>query len=359
MTMRAIHTDSDRWFLKPAVVAGAGLLAVVVAIVINLLQPREAEQTPGSAPATTVAPAVPTEAPPSLAAAPLPSFDVVRINPQGDAVVAGRAEPGAKVVLRDGERTLGEATADSRGEWVFVPETPLPPGSHRLDLEMRVGSAPPVRSTEEVLVVVPEPGKDIAGRPAGNASQPLALRIPRSGGPASVLQKPSAGGGTELAIDAVDYDAQGRIALSGRAPPSSRVRLAIDGKPTGEAVADAAGQWRIIPERAVSGDLHTLLIDQIDAKGKVIASTAVPFALAAGGSRSPGTGGIGTGNLGAGDIVVQPGENLWRIARSAYGRGNLYTIIYEANRGRISHPDRIFPGQVFQLPPPAPASPTP
>ena len=29
MTMRAIHTDSDRWFLKPAVVAGAGLLAVV------------------------------------------------------------------------------------------------------------------------------------------------------------------------------------------------------------------------------------------------------------------------------------------------------------------------------------------
>ena len=115
--------------------------------------------------------------------------------------------------------------------------------------------------------------------PATPASRwPCASRA--AAAPPRVLQKPSAGGGTELAIDAVDYDAQGRIALSGRAPPSSRVRLSIDGKPAGEAVADAAGQWRIIPERAVSGDLHTLAIEQIDAKGKVIASTAVPFALA-------------------------------------------------------------------------------
>ena len=164
-----------------------------------------------------------------------------------------------------------------------------------------------------------------------------------------VMQKPNAGSSAELAIDAVDYDAQGRIALSGRAAPASRVRLSIDGKASGEAVADAAGQWRIIPERAVSGDLHTLAIEQLDAKGKIIANAQVPFALAAGGTRS----------LGSSDIVVQPGENLWRIARSTYGRGNLYTTIYEANRGRINHPDRIYPGQVFQLPPQAPLAKTP
>jgi nucleoid-associated protein YgaU len=52
-------------------------------------------------------------------------------------------------------------------------------------------------------------------------------------------------------------------------------------------------------------------------------------------------------------LVVQRGENLWRLARFVYGRGVLYTIIYEANRGRIDNPHLIYPGQVFQLPGPA------
>ena len=69
----------------------------------------------------------------------LPGFDVVRINPSGDAVIAGRAEPGATVTLRDGRSALGQVIADGRGEWVFVPEKPLQPGAHRLDLEMRMG----------------------------------------------------------------------------------------------------------------------------------------------------------------------------------------------------------------------------
>ena len=35
-----------------------------------------------------------------------PSFDVVRINPQGDAVIAGRATPEAQVHVLDGEREI-------------------------------------------------------------------------------------------------------------------------------------------------------------------------------------------------------------------------------------------------------------
>ena len=48
--------------------------------------------------------------------------------------------------------------------------------------------------------------------------------------------------------------------------------------------------------------------------------------------------------------MVQPGHNLWRIARGAYGRGTRYTVIYQANREQIRDPARIYPGQVFQLP---------
>jgi nucleoid-associated protein YgaU len=51
-----------------------------------------------------------------------------------------------------------------------------------------------------------------------------------------------------------------------------------------------------------------------------------------------------------GHVAIQPGQNLWTIARRAYGQGIRYTVIYQANRQEIRNPDLIYPGQVFALP---------
>jgi hypothetical protein len=64
-----------------------------------------------------------------------PSFDVVKVSPSGTAVIAGRAQPGSKVTVRDGDKVIGEFTADSRGEWVLVPEQPIGRGDRLLSLE--------------------------------------------------------------------------------------------------------------------------------------------------------------------------------------------------------------------------------
>ena len=47
---------------------------------------------------------------------------------------------------------------------------------------------------------------------------------------------------------------------------------------------------------------------------------------------------------------MQPGNSLWRIARSRYGSGPNYSVIYEANKEQIRDPDLIYPGQVFTIP---------
>jgi len=52
----------------------------------------------------------------------------------------------------------------------------------------------------------------------------------------------------------------------------------------------------------------------------------------------------------AGKAIIRRGDNLWTIARRVYGEGIKYTTIYEANTGQIRDPDRIYPGQVFNLP---------
>src|SRR5438477_9634144 len=56
-----------------------------------------------------------------------PTFDIARIEPTGEAVIAGRATPGATVeLLRNGE-LHDRAVADQSGQFVMVPSR-LPSG---------------------------------------------------------------------------------------------------------------------------------------------------------------------------------------------------------------------------------------
>ena len=49
--------------------------------------------------------------------------------------------------------------------------------------------------------------------------------------------------------------------------------------------------------------------------------------------------------------TVVSGDNLSKIAKAFYGDPNKYPVIFEANRPMLSHPDKIYPGQVLRIPP--------
>jgi nucleoid-associated protein YgaU len=49
-------------------------------------------------------------------------------------------------------------------------------------------------------------------------------------------------------------------------------------------------------------------------------------------------------------VIIQPGNNLWKLSRQIYGKGIMYTVIYEANKDQIRKPELIYPGQVFLTP---------
>lgn len=50
--------------------------------------------------------------------------------------------------------------------------------------------------------------------------------------------------------------------------------------------------------------------------------------------------------------TVKKGDNLSKIAEKHYGKGKAskYTVIFEANRPMLTHPDKIYPGQVLRIP---------
>ena len=65
-----------------------------------------------------------------------PIFDIARIEPTGEAVIAGRAAPNAAVELLHNGYVHDRAVADRSGQFVMVPPR-LPPGDYELTLRSR------------------------------------------------------------------------------------------------------------------------------------------------------------------------------------------------------------------------------
>lgn len=341
-----------------------------------------AAPAPAAPTATATPPVTPTPTPapaPTPTAAPEPpSFDVVRVEPSGEAVLAGRAVAGSDVTVLDGAASLGNVQANPQGQWAYVVETPLAPGSHELGLRARLVDGRVIESSDVVVVNVPHPQIAAAPQPpqpaapaatgtaaplspeAGTAAsaqpltaeptQPLAVLMPRSGqGPSQVLQQTAAkseglGEGT-LILETVDYDEQSAV-IGGRAVPGARLLVYLDDALLGQAEADAGGRWRLALDRPLTTGLHRLRVDQVDADGKVLARVETPFSRAALVATLPDQT----------SVVVQPGNSLWRIARRVYGEGVRYAVIYEANRQQIREADLIYPGQIFIIPAAKPAA---
>jgi len=417
-----------------------------------------------------------------------PRFDVVRVDPEGRAVIAGRAAPGATVTILDGTREVGRADADDRGQWVFVAEDPLPPGDRQLSLQSRGGrlqgmatpgildssglapgveggspalgrasastsatdaamdaamdpvpnaavsmAAGPLAPDVPAALGLPHPAQGIPGTPptadlpATHVAMPVAAPVtiavtataaprrapetaqavvraigppaaipadarpghsashgasdgisgsprdaterrsptvvvvsipqPRSGMPVLAVETPrEAYGGARvlqgptapvaegrLRVGTVDYSASGGLTLSGTARPGATVHLYLDNRPLARVEADSGGTWTATPRGGdIEARLYTLRADEVTGDGVVGQRVELPFQRANLDLRATAEGET--------MIVVQPGNNLWTVARTVYGEGTAYTTIYRANDAHIRDPDLIYPGQVFVIP---------
>src|SRR4051812_43617401 len=295
------------------------------------------------------------------APAPKPSFDVVRVNPNGDAVIAGRAAPGTKITLLDNGKPVGSANADDRGEWVLLPDSAVDPGQHKFSVRATDDKGKNLDSEKEVIVVVPKPAQDIAGQPVTRPSGALAIEVPKDGeGPTQLLNSPGATATAAqpvtaasqqspdpakpqtppVSLDTIDYTKDGRAMLSGHTLPDSDLLLYLDNATLGTAKADGSGRWTFVPEQKAPAGNHQLRVDMVDGGGKVQSRVEVPFS-------QPD---FSTISLKDDSVIVQPGNSLWRIARRTYGDGVQFTVIYEANKDNIRNPDLIYPGQIFTVP---------
>lgn len=114
----------------------------------------------------------------------IPSFDVVRVEKSGDAVMAGRAEPFWTVKILSNDKAIATTKADDDGDWTVVPDKPLLPGTDTITLlEVSPDGKTSLTSQQSVLVAL--------GGGSGNQGAVVALSEP--GKATRVLQERGAG----------------------------------------------------------------------------------------------------------------------------------------------------------------------
>jgi len=322
-----------------------------------------AESKPPIVPAAPPVPATPPAA--SVPASgdktstPGPAFDIVNVDPSGEAVIAGRAAPNAKVELHDGGKTIAEATADAAGQFVIIPPA-LAPGDHSLSLAAGDDKAQQAISSTVAVSVPAQEAKVAAAAPANpNGRAPSALGM-------RTLATPSSVNGSRVAIQSVEAYAVGGLVAKGSAEPNATVRLYLNQADLAEAKTQSDGRWSLTIQRGMSPGVYVMRADEIGhGDASVVASANTPFdypeaaaptsptapipaSTSAEQSSAPSPADPVVGSIQTKRVVT--GHTLWALSQSYYGDPTRYPAIVEANRAQIHNPNVIFPGQVFVVP---------
>jgi nucleoid-associated protein YgaU len=325
------------------------LLGVVVVGGGYMLSQRGAEtplpEVSDVAPASSPESAAPAAAVPAaeVAAAPeaaepvaliSPTFDSWRVEADGAAVVAGKAEPSSTVrILVDGS-AVAETTASPTGQFatlftlpandqpslmsleavqadgtVLVSEAAVAleaiPGPAEPQIAAVAPEAAPAPAetaaevtaeaaavevtadevTADEVTALAEPAPEAApesaaadvSEPEAPAPAPAAILVTEEG--ARVLQPkvaPDPEVVANVSLDAITYTPSGAVQVGGRGQPAQFVRIYLDNAPLVTALILDDGAWfSTLPE--IAPGVYTVRVDQIDAAGKVTSRIETPF----------------------------------------------------------------------------------
>jgi nucleoid-associated protein YgaU len=236
-----------------------------------------------------------------------PTFDLLRVEPDGSIVIAGKATPGATVEVITGSKTLATVVAGPEGDFVAVLDDPLKPGDYQIVLRATQPGTIVVNSVETAVVSVPEtpdgqvlalveqpgaPSKLITApaakpepeKPAEVAAAPASPEAPKTDGEvaAAPADQPAAppvalGEAISVSVEAVEIDGR-KIFVAGGAPAGSTIRIYANDLLLGDAKASPEGRFLLETERDLKVGDYIIRADVLSPDGaKVLARAAVPF----------------------------------------------------------------------------------
>ena len=267
--------------------------------------PEETASESQSAEAATDTPAEPLSS--QLSA---PKFDVVRIEDDGSALIAGQADGRGHVILSVDGVEQAEARADLSGTGQFVIFAFIPSTGDQQSLKLHLyaedGSGPVVSAqtvfvapatavataTDSTAAPVQEEvtaserpdtaaeietaSTDVASPEAKADKAPATViladedgvRVLQDGAPSAA--KPA------VTIDTISYSSNGDVILGGRGQAGNFVRIYLDNQFLATSKIAADGYWALELSDIEPG-IYTLRVDELNAAGDVVSRAETPF----------------------------------------------------------------------------------
>jgi nucleoid-associated protein YgaU len=283
-------------------------------------EPEAEMATPAAEPATEAAPA-PAES--QLAAVP-PTIDAIEIE-NDRTFFAGAGPEGGIIRLYVDDAFVADTTVEA-GRWLIEAGPVLDAPNQRVRADLLESNSAAVIARAEVDFVVDVPG---AETPVEIAQAPVTEPVDQE--PAAVAPEAAAEGGEPP--EATEPVAESEPADAEEQPVAAQESTAAE-------TTEPAAQPDVAADVAEAAEPEPTPAEPAEPAAEPAVPTMVAVSL----------GDPEAQRFASGKAIIRRGDNLWTIARRVYGEGLKYTTIYQANTGQIRDPDRIYPGQVFDLP---------
>ena len=237
-----------------------------------------------------------------------PKFDVVRIEDDGSALIAGQAAGRGYVILSVDGVEQPEARADLSGNGQFVMFAFLPPTADQQSLKLHLyaedGSGPVVsvqtvfvapatvvavatQSPESTVAEEVTASEGLATENEAAATEVASTETKADPAPATVILADEDGvrvlqdGAPSAAkpavtIDTISYSSNGAVILGGRGQSGNFVRIYLDNQSIATSKIAADGYWSLELSDIEPG-IYTLRVDELNAAGDVVSRAETPF----------------------------------------------------------------------------------
>ena len=291
------------------------------------------------------------------------AIDLAQVKPDGRAVFAGQALPGAIINVFEGDILLGDTIADDNGEWVVILEKTLAPGQHLVSVAMETTTGnieladvtlaieiAASRDEQPLVAILPQTENKmpkLMQSPDNKPVEPAAIAVAKGGDGSSKSEVENQAEmeyskilAPAISPRALAWRENNQLAISGVATGGVRVVAITDRGDFAEAMVKANGDWTVFGTIDSSFVRTEFQFSLNDDSGSRVASYVLPVTMRD----------LDIGLDGSELVVINRGDALWRIAYRSYGEGVRYVDIVRRNAGVITDPDLIYPNQIFALP---------
>ncbi len=291
----------------------------------------------------------------------LPTFDVLRVEPDGSTVIAGSGEPNSKLEILDGDKVVTTTDVGPSGDFAAVLDNPLAAGDHQIVLrttgkdgksttseEVATVSVPTDGKTSELLAMVSKPGTasriitaPTPGAPASatapaadaTANQTATAQPAPAAATSDVASAPAtaAPATADIMVNAVEIEGD-KIFVAGTAKPNTNVAAYADDKLIGRAKTGPDGHFVIDGVMPLAVGDHKIRADALDDAGKVAVRASVNFnrpegnqvtVAAQGGANSNGTASMVTLDEGALGKLKNDATKAFALLSGLFADGKL------------------------------------